>query len=231
MMLRKEKNMERTDELSGGYKIIQDTDGFCFGTDAVLLSHFSMVKPGENYIDLCTGNGILPILIKEKFKPKSITAFEIQESVADLCRRNMTLNGIEAKIICDDIKNAPSHIENPADVITINPPYTPFGGGDVNKNDTKIIARHEIYCTLESIFTCVSKILKYGGRLYMVHSARRLSDIIYTAKLHKLEPKQIQFVHDGAEKNASIVLVSFIHHGGSEVTVLPPIKGNGGFSL
>lgn len=223
--------MERTDELSGGYKIIQDTDGFCFGTDAVLLSHFATVKPGENYIDLCTGNGILPILIKEKFRPKSITAFEIQESVADLCRRNMELNEIDATVICDDIKNAHKYIANPVDVITVNPPYTPFGGGEVNKHDTKIIARHEIYCTLETIFSCVSKILKYGGRLYMVHSARRLSDIVYTAKTYALEPKQVRFVHENASKNASIVLMSFINHGGSEMTVLPPIKGNGGLSL
>lgn len=223
--------MERIDELSGGYKIIQDTDGFRFGTDAVLLSHFTVVKPGENYIDLCTGNGILPILIKEKFRPKSITAFEIQEKVADLCRRNMALNEIEANIICDDIKNAYKYIENPADVITINPPYTPFGSGEVNTCDTKIIARHEIFCTLENIFSCVSKILKYGGRLYMVHSARRLSDIIYTAKKYNIEPKQMRFVHDNAQKNASIVLIGFIHHGGSEMTILPPINGNGGLSL
>lgn len=223
--------MERIDELSGGYKIIQDTDGFCFGTDAVLLSHFATVKPGERYVDLCTGNGILPILVKEKFRPKSITAFEIQESVADLCRRNMELNNIDADIICDDIKNAYKYIDNPVDVITVNPPYTPFGGGDVNKLDTKIIARHEIFCTLDSIFSCVSKILKYGGRLYMVHSARRIADIVYTAKNNGLEPKQMRFVHENAEKNASIVLISFIHHGGSETTVLPPIKGNGGLSL
>ena len=231
-MLQKEKIiMERIDELGGGYKIIQDTDAFCFGTDAVLLSHFTVVKSGERYVDLCTGNGILPILIKEKFKPKTITAFEIQQSVAELCRRNMELNGIDAEIICDDIKNAHTYIDNPVDVITINPPYTPFGGGEVNSCDTKIIARHEIFCTLESIFSCVSKILKYGGRLYMVHSARRLSDIIYTAKTHSIEPKQIRFVHDDAAKNASLVLISFINHGGSETTVLPPIKGNGGLSL
>lgn len=223
--------MERIDELSNGYKIIQDTDGFCFGTDAVLLSHFANVKPKERYIDLCTGNGILPILIKEKFRPSEITAFEIQPAVAELCKRNMELNGIDAKIYCEDIKNAHKYIENPVDVITVNPPYTAWGGGEVNDKDTKIIARHEIYCTVNDIFDCVSRILKYGGRLYMVHSARRISDIIYSAKQHNLEPKQIQFVHDGADKNASIVLISFVHHGGSEVTVLPPIKGNGGNTL
>ena len=40
---------ERIDELHrNGYQIIQKTDGFCFGMDAVLLSGFAAVKDGEN---------------------------------------------------------------------------------------------------------------------------------------------------------------------------------------
>ena len=39
---------ERLDDLQrNGLKIIQKTDGFCFGMDAVLLSGFASVKPGR----------------------------------------------------------------------------------------------------------------------------------------------------------------------------------------
>ena len=47
------KEGERIDELQrNGYRIIQKTNGFCFGMDAVLLSGFASVKPGEKALDL-----------------------------------------------------------------------------------------------------------------------------------------------------------------------------------
>ena len=45
------KDEERLDDLQrNGYQIIQKKDGFCFGMDAVLLSGFAAVKPGEKAI-------------------------------------------------------------------------------------------------------------------------------------------------------------------------------------
>ncbi len=219
--------MRRVDELTDKLKIIQDTDGFCFGTDAVLLAKFANVKKGERVVDLCSGNGIIPILLSDYYNPSEITAIELQETVAALAAENMELNRLNVKVICDDLKNAHKHITKPVDVVTCNPPYTPWGGGEVNEKETKIIARHEIYCTVRDIFESVSKILKFGGRLYMIHRADRLADIIYHAKCCKLEPKLVRFVHDSNTKNASLLLISFIHSGGSQVTVLPPINGNG----
>ena len=50
------KEGERLDELQrNGYRIIQNEKKFCFGMDAVLLSGFAQVKPGETVLDLGTG--------------------------------------------------------------------------------------------------------------------------------------------------------------------------------
>ena len=44
---------ERIDDLDrNGYKIIQNSDKFCFGMDAVLLSGFAKVKLKEKVLDL-----------------------------------------------------------------------------------------------------------------------------------------------------------------------------------
>ena len=46
------KSGERLDDLQlNGLQIIQDPERFCFGIDAVMLSDFAKVKPGEKVLD------------------------------------------------------------------------------------------------------------------------------------------------------------------------------------
>ena len=71
---------ERLDELQrNGYRIIQNPRTFCFGMDAVLLSGFARVKPGERALDLGTGTGIIPILLRGKTKGRDFTGLEISQ--------------------------------------------------------------------------------------------------------------------------------------------------------
>ena len=73
------KDNERIDDLQrNGYKIIQNEKKFCFGMDAVLLSGFATVKEGETVLDIGTGTGIIPILLKAKTKGSNFTGIEIQ---------------------------------------------------------------------------------------------------------------------------------------------------------
>ena len=67
--------MERIDDLQiDNLKIIQDTDGFRFGVDSVLLSEFCRdMKSNLELIDLGCGTGILELLLSKKVNPKKIT--------------------------------------------------------------------------------------------------------------------------------------------------------------
>ena len=60
--------MERVDTLLNGNKIFQDDEGFQFGIDAVILSNFAgkILKKKDSLVDLCTGNGIIPLLVEKK---------------------------------------------------------------------------------------------------------------------------------------------------------------------
>lgn len=218
---------ERLDDLQrNGLKIIQKTDGFCFGMDAVLLSGFVSVKPGERALDLGTGTGIIPLLLSAKTKGEHFTGLEIQTEIMKMAQRSVALNGLEKKIdiIQGDIKEA-SRIFGAAsfDVVTSNPPYMNDAHGLKNPGDVKAISRHEVLCTLEDVVREGTKALKPGGRFYMVHRPHRLAEIITVMRQYKLEPKRMKFVHPFADKDANMVLIEAVRGGGAWLKLEPPM--------
>ena len=218
---------ERLDDLQrNGLKIIQKTDGFCFGMDAVLLSGFASVKPGERALDLGTGTGIIPLLLSAKTKGDHFTGLEIQTEIMKMAQRSVDLNGLEKKIdiIQGDIKEA-SRIFGAAsfDVVTSNPPYMNDAHGLKNPGDVKAISRHEVLCTLEDVVREGTKALKPGGRFYMVHRPHRLAEIITVMRQYKLEPKRMKFVHPFADKDANMVLIEAVRGGGAWLKLEPPV--------
>lgn len=218
---------ERLDDLQrNGLKIIQKTNGFCFGMDAVLLSGFASVKPGERALDLGTGTGIIPLLLSAKTKGDHFTGLEIQTEIMKMAQRSVALNGLEKKIdiIQGDIKEA-SRIFGAAsfDVVTSNPPYMNDAHGLKNPGDVKAISRHEVLCTLEDVVREGTKALKPGGRFYMVHRPHRLAEIITVMRQYKLEPKRMKFVHPFADKDANMVLIEAVRGGGAWLKLEPPV--------
>ncbi len=220
-------NNERIDDLHiKGYKIIQNKDGFCFGVDAVLLSGFSQVKPGETHLDLGTGTGIIPILLEAKGSGNHYTGLEIQESFVDMASRSVKLNKIEDKvtIIHGDIKEADQLLPlSGFDVITSNPPYMNDGKGLKNPESVKAIARHEVLCSLEDVIRVASRLVKVGGRFYMVHRPHRLTDIIDLLRKYKMEPKRLRMVHPYVDKDANMVLIEAVRYGNPMIKVEPPL--------
>ena len=219
--------MERIDDLQiGGLRIIQDDDLFCFGVDAVLLSHFAKETPSKTTVDLCSGNGIVAILLAGKTKTDKLYCVEVQPKAADLARRSVALNQLEDRItvIEDNLNNAGAYFAKASvDVVTCNPPYIADRGGPENKSDEKNIARHEILCTLEDVIRESASMLKFGGKLFMVHKPERLVDIFCTMRKYNIEPKRVQFVHPQPHKKANIVLVEGAKFGGAELKMMPPL--------
>lgn len=218
---------ERIDDLQRNqYKIIQNTKKFCFGMDAVLLSGYTKVLPGERVLDLGTGTGIIPILLEAKTQGKHFTGLEIQGESADMARRSVALNKLEDKIdiVIGDIKEASALFGLASfDVVTSNPPYMNHSHGIVNPGEAKAIARHEILCTLSDVIRETSRLLKPGGRFYLVHRPFRLVEIIKTLTEYKLEPKRMKFVHPYIDKEPNMVLIECIKGAGSMIKIEAPL--------
>lgn len=216
---------ERIDDLNlNGKRIIQNTDYFCFGIDSVLLANFVNSNNSKNIIvDLCSGSGVIPVIISQKKKYKNIYAVELQKEMYDLLTRNIEINGLEDDIIPIQKNIKEFNIKEKADIVVCNPPYKEVGTGVENDNSVKFIARHEKECTLEDVFECSAKILKQKGKLYLVHKPQRLTDLIYCARKYNLEPKKMRFVYPTINSKPSIVLIEYVYYGGNEMNILPPL--------
>lgn len=221
------KEEERLDDLQvNGYEIIQHPGKFCFGMDAVLLSNFVRVKKGECALDLGTGTGIIPILLTAKTEGERFVGLEIQEESADMARRSVAHNHLEdrVEIVNGDIKEAACLFGSASfDVITTNPPYMIGQHGIANASDTKAIARHEVLCTLDDILRESAKILRPGGRFYMVHRPFRLAEILSKMVNVGIEPKRMRMVHPFIDKEPNMVLIEGKRGGNSRMTVERPL--------
>ena len=201
----------RLDDLQiGGLSIFQYEDEFCFGTDAVLLSHFADIKKNDKVIDLGCGNGIIPILLSHKTKARHITGLEIIEKTAKLARKNVRHNNLEDKIsiVTGDLKNIDLYFKpGEFDCVVTNPPYKKAGSGIISENETIAAARHEILCDIYDIAAAAAYLLPLRGKIYMIHRPERLCDIILAFKKEKIEVKILQFVCPKPSEPPSMVLV------------------------
>lgn len=222
--------MKRTDDLGiAGLKLIQDDELFCFGTDSVLLSNFAKARHTDTVVDLCTGNGIIPILMSAKTKAKKFYAIELQKCSWDLCLENINLNKLSDRVeaINADIKDILNYFKSGSvDVVTCNPPYMNAGSGFQNPDDHLAIARHEIKTDLKGVIDAAASVLKFGGHFFMVHRADRLCDTISFMRERKIEPKRIAFVHPSPEKEPKLILVEGIYGAKPSLKIEAPIYVN-----
>ncbi len=202
---------ETIDELNiNDLKIIQGNDDFKYGTDAVLLAEFASVSSNAKVLDLCTGSGIIPLLLTAISSASHITAVEYFKHIAERAGRSVKLNSLEDKIdiICGDVKNISELISRESfEHVTVNPPYKTVNTGAVNKNDYKTAARHEVLCTLDDVVKAADYALKFGGKLTMVHRADRICDLISTLRKYKIEPKRIAMVIHDIKLAPKLVLI------------------------
>ena len=77
----------------------------------------------------------------------------------------------------------------------------------VFKNDEIAIATHEIKTNLAKIVQASAKLLKFGGKIFMVHRSDRLASIMFELKKNKLEPKVLRVVYPKKNKEPNLVLI------------------------
>ncbi len=217
---------ERIDTVNKNIRLIQKKNGLTFGTDAYLLSAFIRPSKYQKAAELGSGTGIISLLLAASDKLSKIYAMEIQKEFAELCQRNIMLNGLCEKVVsvCADVRHLrPEEFNGEFDIVFSNPPYMKSNSGKRNEHDEKFIARHEVCGDIRDFCVSASTLLKFGGSFYCVYRPDRMADLFAAMRQNKLEPKRMIFVHADSDTPPSMLLVEAKKGGACGLDILPPL--------
>lgn len=174
--------MKETVDLGGGYILHQPKGVYPCGTDSVLLSAFAAENgKGSRFADLCTGSGIIPLLICKRRPDVSVFAVELSKLAAQTAKENMETNSLSQRveIACSDVCQIRDlAAEASFDCVTVNPPYVKAGAGIPPKGEGMLLATQEIRCTARDIIGAAAYLLKSGGSMFMIHRTERKEEIL-----------------------------------------------------
>jgi len=179
-------------------RLFQAKKGYRFSIDALLLENFISGRRFERGIELGTGSGIISILLARRLKDTAITAVEIQKSLAERAKRNVSLNGLDGKVevLLKDIKELKKVFKtNEFDFAFSNPPFRKPKTGRMSISEERAVARHEIEITLPDLIKTAAYLLKHSGKFYLIYHPFRLAELIEMLRKARLEPKRMRFVH------------------------------------
>lgn len=186
------------ERLSDDIKIAVSSD-HTFGTNAVLLAHFSNIKIKDRALDMGTGCGIIPFLWLRDKRINNVSCIDIQHGACKQVEHTAGINDLSGRINvyeCD-LRQIDTHFNaGEFSLVTMNPPYKPLGTGIESASSSARIARHEVCCNIEDAVRAAAYLLKYGGRFCMCHRPERLADTMVLMRQYKLEPKRLRFVQD-----------------------------------
>jgi tRNA1Val (adenine37-N6)-methyltransferase len=212
--------------LYGLLHIWQPLKGPRVSVDSVLLAWYARIKRGERAIELGSAHGAVSLILARRYPECSIEGIEIQEELVELARLNAAENGLTDRVsfYCRDLRQVQRFYRNQSfHVAVANPPYGEVLSSRASPVWSEAVARGGLLCSLDDVARSASYLLRHGGRLYMVYSARRLSSLMMALKGHGLEPKRLRAVHPKPEREASVVLLEARMKGGEGLTVEPPL--------
>jgi len=211
---------------NGKLVVRQHRTGYRYSIDAIILSHSIKARPGERVLDLGTGCGIVPIISAFQFPEVLFYGVEIQPELAEVAGANVTANHMEERIhiVQQDLKTLEANqFKAPMDIVVSNPPYRRVSSGRINPNAQKAVARHEIKTTLEEVVAAAGRILKTAGKFIVIYSAERLTDLLFTLRAARIEPKYLRCIHSKQDAEAKLVLLEGVKMANPGMKIAAPL--------
>ncbi len=178
------------------------SDTHKFGTDALLLAHFSAPAHGECVCELGTGCGAISLRLCAEGSPAAVHGVDIAaEAIALACRSATAFVGKPTPTFAVADWAVPASIASAGSFrrVVCNPPYFPPDSGGVSDDAATRRARHELPTTLTDVCRAAAWLLQYGGRFCLCHRPERLAAVLAALTAHGLEPKRLQAVQQTSD--------------------------------
>jgi len=208
----------------GGLIIMQPEAGYCYNNDSIILADFAKGENKGETLDMCSGCGIIGLVLAGVYSHGRVTCLELQEELAQANAMNITLNNLSDRVslLCGKVQDAVNSLGKARfDKIVCNPPY------DLPLNEISnqqiAIARQEREITLKELCVAASELIKPNGEFFLIHRADRLAEVLENLKANKLEPKVLRFVHPKPDINARLMLIKAVKGAKPEASVLSPL--------
>ncbi len=222
---------ENTWQDIGKYSVLTDNNNK-FGTDAVLLEYFANAKKNENVVDIGTGCGIIPMLLKRNNRGNKVFGIDVQKDAINLFNKSIEKNALQNEvtpILCDvkDINALSQNIAHASiELVVSNPPYYEQNCGGEYKNDVRKICREEASLSIYDVAKAANFLLKFGGRFCVCYKPERLCDCIDAMRKNEIEPKKLRFVQKDNKSKPWLVLLEGKRGAKPFLEILPPLVMN-----
>ena len=194
------------EHLSNGFTLELSEGAFPLSTDSVALAGFVKLPKNAKVLDLGAGCGTLGLMLCARDSGCSVLGVEIDPKAHEMALHNAKVNAITDRFssICADMSSIPSTLKAGSFHRCVsNPPY--FTGGLVSQATP--VARQELSCSLDTVFSCAGHVLQYGGDFFLVHRPERLAEICALAAKYQLEPKRLQLLRHKEDGPVSLILI------------------------
>ncbi len=210
--------------------IYQKKKGYRFSLDAVLLADFAARFSPRNFLDVGTGSGVIGLALlylwEKKYRDlEGVTGIgiEVQGSLARLAKLNVIANRREGTFF---IENCDIRQWNGGGkrwpLIILNPPYRDKRGGPQSPDSERAGARTQLYGNLTEILRASGKLLNRRGRILVIYPAKKLPELLESARKSSLWPVRYRFVYPNSKSPANLILVELSRNFYREVEILPP---------
>ena len=164
--------------LGNKLEIFQFPDGYRGNMDSVLVAASVAAERGQKVLELGCGNGVALCCLLHRVEGLEVYGIELDKRVAELCRRNISLNKFKAKIFNGDITTSIRELKSVSfDHVFMNPPY--FKKNSVKKSDNQSSRQAKVETVSLSDWLLVAqKRCKPKGKVTIIQRVDRLPEII-----------------------------------------------------
>ena len=215
------KELTKNKFLGNKLEIFQFTDGYRGNMDSVLVAASVTAESGQKVLELGCGNGVALCCLLHRVGGLEVYGIEVDKIVADLCRRNISLNKFKAKIFNGDIATSIRELKSVSfDHVFMNPPY--FKKNSVKKSSISSLNQAKVETVpLSEWFSVAKKRCKPKGKITIIQRVERLPEIMKCLSGHfgQITVQPISSFKDASPKT---VIVRATKSSSAAFTLLAP---------